>query len=81
MVPEGFQLFQLVFQLIALFIAVFALAVAAFPRKMTQWQMQSPDGTTDIQPSQMRLLMIRLMSVFLAAIALLMAFGSRVILP
>ena len=81
MVPAGFQLFQLVFQLIALLIAVSALAMAAFPRQMTRWQMRGPDGTTQIEPSRMRLLMTRLMGVFVAAIALLMAFGSRVILP
>lgn len=81
MVLAGFQLFQLVFQLIALLIAVFALAMAAFPRQMTQWQMRGPNGTTEIEPSRMRLLMMRLIGIFVAAIALLMAFGSRVILP
>jgi hypothetical protein len=81
MVPAGFQLFQLVFQLIALLIAVSALAMAAFPRQMTRWQMRGPDGTTQIEPSRMRLLMTRLMGVFVAAIALLMAFGSRMIFP
>jgi hypothetical protein len=79
--PPGFQLFELVFQLIAVFIAVFALAMAAFPRRMTRWQMRGPDGTTQIEPSRMRLLMTRLMGFFVAAIAVLMAFGSRVILP
>lgn len=81
MVLAGFQLFQLVFQLIALVIAVFALAMAAFPRRMTRWQMRGPDGTAQIEPGRTRLLMMRFMGVFVAAIALLMAFGSRVILP
>ncbi|MFC5133176.1 MULTISPECIES: hypothetical protein [Haloferacaceae] len=81
MVPPGFRLFQLVFQLIALFIVVFALAMAAFPRRMTRWRTRGPDGTTRIEPSRMRPLVTRLMGVFVAAVALLMAFGSRVILP
>jgi hypothetical protein len=81
MVPAGFQLFQLGFQLIALLVAVFSLSMAAFPRRMTRWQMRGPDGTTRIEPSQMRLLMTRLMGVFVAAIALVMLVGSRVILP
>lgn len=80
MVPPGFRVFQLVFQAIALLIVVFALAMAAFPRRMTRWRMRG-DGTTRIEPSRMRLLATRLMGVFVAAIALLMAFGSRVILP
>jgi len=81
MVPAGFRLFQLVFQLIALLVAVFALGMAVFPRQMTRWQMRGPDGTTRIEPGRMRLLAMRLMGIFVAAIALLMAFGSRVILP
>ncbi len=81
MVPTGVQLFQLVFQLIALLVAVGALAMAAFPRQLTQWQMRGPDGTTQIEPSRMRLLMMRVMGLFVAAIALLMAFGSRMIFP
>ena len=70
-----------IFQLVALLIAVFALATAVFPRQMSQWQMRGPDGTTTIEPSRMRLLMTRIMGIFVAAIALLIAFGSRVILP
>ena len=49
MVPAGFQLFQLGFQLIALLVAVFSLSMAAFPRRMTRWQMRGPDGTTRIE--------------------------------
>jgi hypothetical protein len=43
--------------------------------------MRGPDGNTEINPSRMRLLMTRIMGVFVAGIALIMAFGSRVILP
>lgn len=81
MVPEGFQMFELLFQLIALLVAVVALAMAAFPRRMTRWQMRGPDDTTRVEPSRTRLLMMRVMGVFVAAIAFLMAFGSRLILP
>ncbi|WP_135820125.1 hypothetical protein [Halostella litorea] len=81
MVPEGFQLFKSAFQLIALLVAVFALAMAAYPRQLTRWQMHGPNGTTQIEPSRMRLLMTRVMGVVVAGIALLMAVGSGVILP
>ncbi|ELY63149.1 hypothetical protein C489_20086 [Natrinema versiforme JCM 10478] len=81
MVPTGFRLFQLIFSVIALFIAVFALAMAVFPRRLTRWQMHGPDSTTQIEPSRMRLLMMRLMGIFVAVVALFMAFGSHVILP
>lgn len=81
MAPAGFQLFHVVFQLIAIFIGVFALAMAAFPRRMTRWQMRSSGGTTEIEPSRMRPLMTRIVGLFIAAIALFMAFGSRVIPP
>ncbi len=69
-----------IFQLVALLIAVVALAVAAFPRQMSRWQMRGPAGTTQIEPSPMRLLMMRLMGVVVAAVALLMAFGSSAML-
>jgi hypothetical protein len=71
----------LVFQLIALLVAAFALGMAVFPRQMTRWQMRGAEDTTQIEPGRMRLLVMRLMGIFVAAIALLMAFGSRVILP
>jgi hypothetical protein len=69
-----------IFQLVALLIAVFALATAAFPRQMSRWQMRGPGGTTRIEPGRMRLLMMRLMGVAVAAIAILMTFGSPAIL-
>lgn len=69
-----------IFQLVALLIAVFALATAAFPRQMGRWQMRGPGGTTQIEPGRMRLLMMRLMGVAVAGIALLMAFGSPAVL-
>lgn len=69
-----------IFQLVAVLIAIFALATAAFPRQMSRWQMRGPDGTTTIEPSRMRLLVMRLMAIVVAAIALLMAFASPAIL-
>ncbi len=69
-----------IFQLVPLLVAVFALAMAAFPRQMSRWQMRGPDGTTQIEPGRMRLLMMRLMGIAVAAISLLMAFGSPALL-
>lgn len=78
MIPAPFQLIPII---VPLLIAVFALAMAAFPRKMTRWQMRGPDGTTHIEPSGMRILMMRIMGVVVAALALLMAFGASTIPP
>lgn len=66
----------LLFQLVALLIAMFALAMAAFPRQLSRWQMRGPAGNTRIEPGRARLLMMRLMGVVVAVVALLMAFGS-----
>ncbi len=60
----------------ALLIAVLSLASAAFPRQMSRWQMRGPAGTSHIEPGRMRLLVMRITSIFVAAIALIMAFGS-----
>lgn len=79
--PELPAAFQLIFLLVPLLIAVFALVMAAFPRRMTRWQMRGPDGTTQIEPSRTRILVIRAGGVVVAAIALGMAFGTFVILP
>lgn len=79
--PELPAPFRLVFVAIPLFIAVFALVMAAFPRRMTRWQMRGPDGTAQTEPSQTRVLMIRIAGAVVAVIALGMAFGASVILP
>jgi len=65
----------LIFQLVAVLIAVLSLATAVFPRQMSSWRMRAPGGGR-IEPTGMRLLMMRVMGVFVAAIALLMAFGG-----
>jgi len=65
-----------IFQVVALLVAVVALATAAFPRQMSQWQMGGPDGTTTIEPNRIRLLVMRLMGFVVAAIAPLMGFGT-----
>ena len=78
MIPAPFQLIPL---LVPVLVAVLALAMAAFPRKMTRWQMRGPDGTTQIEPSGTRILMMRIMGLVVAALALLMAFGASTILP
>jgi len=77
-IPAPFQLIPL---LVPVLVAVLALAMAAFPRKMTRWQMRGPDGTTQIEPSGTRILMMRIMGLVVAALALLMAFGASTILP
>lgn len=69
-----------IFQLMALLIAVFGLATAAFPRQMSRWQMRGPAGNTEIDPGKMRLLMMRVMGITVAVIALLMAFGGSSLL-
>lgn len=65
----------LVFQLMAVLIAVMALAMAAFPKQMSSWRMRGPGGGR-IEPTGMRLVMMRVMGVFVAGVALLMAFGG-----
>ncbi|WP_267642192.1 hypothetical protein [Haloarchaeobius amylolyticus] len=69
-----------IFQFVALLIAVLSLATAAFPRQMSRWQMRGPAGTTQIEPGEGRLLVMRLMGVVVAVIALLMAFGGPAML-
>lgn len=78
MFPAPFRLF---FIAVPLLVAAGALAMAAFPRRMTRWQMRSPDGTTRIEPSSMRILLMRVMGVVVAALALLMVFANAAILP
>lgn len=69
-----------IFQLVALLIAFFSLASAIFPRQMSQWRMRGPGGRTEIEPGPMRVLMMRIVGVVVAALALLMAFGDASIL-
>ena len=71
--------FALIFSIIPLVIAMFALAMAAFPRRMTRWQARGPDGTTQIEPSRTRLLVMRVMGIVVAGLALLMAFGTSMV--
>lgn len=79
MFPAPLRLF---FVAVPLLVAAGALAMAAFPRRMTRWQMRGPDGTTQqIEPSGTRLLMMRVMGVVVAGLALLMMFASFRILP
>lgn len=78
MVPAPFKLIPF---LMPLLIAVFALAMAAFPRQMTRWQMRGPDGTTQIEPGRMRILMMRIMGVVVAVVALAMAYGASTMFP
>ena len=78
MFPAPLRLF---FIAVPLLVAVGALAMAAFPRRMTQWQMRGPDGTTQIEPGGTRLLMMRVMGVVVAGLALLMLFTTQAIFP
>ena len=57
-------------------IRLFALVTVLVPRQMSRWQMQGLRNTTTIEPSWMRILMMRLMGVVIGGIALLMVFGS-----
>ncbi|MDB2237876.1 MULTISPECIES: hypothetical protein [Halorubrum] len=79
MLPAPFRLF---FVAVPLLVSAGALAMAAFPRKMTSWQTRSPDGSTGrIEPSDTRILLMRVMGVVVAALALLMAFGTFSFIP
>lgn len=78
MFPAPFRLF---FVVVPLLVAAGALAIAAFPRQMTSWQASGPDGTTQVEPSGTRLLMMRVMGVVVAGLALLMLVASLTILP
>jgi len=66
---------------VPLLVAAGALTIAAFPRRMTRWQTRGPGGTTQVEPSRMRLLMMRVVGVVVAALALLMAYATVAILP
>jgi hypothetical protein len=79
MFPAPFRLF---FTAVPLLVAAGALAMAAFPRKMTSWQTRSPDGSTGrIEPSDTRIRMMRVMGVVVAALALFMLYGVFTVIP
>ena len=79
MLPAPFRLF---FVAVPLLVATGALAMAAFPRKLTAWQTRSPDGSTQrIEPSDTRILAMRAMGVVVAALALLMVVANFAFIP
>ena len=78
MFPAPFRLF---FVAVPLLVAVGALAMAAFPRRMTSWQAHGPDGTTRIEPSETRILLMRIMGVAVAGLALLMVVANFAFIP
>jgi len=79
MLPAPFRLF---FVAVPLLVGAGALAMAAFPRKMTSWQTRSPDGSTGrIEPSDARILAMRVTGVVVAALALLMVVANFAFIP
>ncbi|EMA59237.1 hypothetical protein [Halorubrum lipolyticum] len=79
MFPAPLRLF---FVAVPLLVAGGALAMAAFPRRMTRWQTRGPDGTTQrIEPNGTRLLLMRVMGVAVAGLALLMLFTAFAVFP
>lgn len=65
-----------IFQVMALLIGLGGLATAAFPEQMSRWRMRGPAGDATIEPSRMRLLMMRVFGLVVAGMAVLMAFGD-----
>ncbi|CDK40469.1 hypothetical protein DM2_391 [Halorubrum sp. DM2] len=79
MFPAPFRLF---FAVVPLLVAGGALAMAAFPRRLTRWNLRSADGSTEtIEPSDTRILLMRVMGVVVAGLALFMLYTSFRILP
>ncbi|WP_144922509.1 hypothetical protein [Halorubrum salsamenti] len=78
MLPAPLRLF---FVAVPLLVAAGALAMAAFPRRMTNWQARGPEGTTQIAPSETRILMMRIMGVVVAGLALLMVVANFAFIP
>jgi len=79
MLPAPFRLF---FVAVPLLVAAGALAMAAFPRRMTAWQLRSPDGSTQrIEPSGTRILLMRIAGVVVAGLALLMVVANFAFVP
>ncbi|ELZ42574.1 hypothetical protein C471_03913 [Halorubrum saccharovorum DSM 1137] len=78
MLPAPFRLF---FVAVPLLVAAGALAMAAFPRRMTSWQARGPEGTTRIEPSETRILLMRIMGVVVAGLALLMVVANFAFIP
>ena len=78
MFPAPFRLF---FVAVPLLVAAGALAMAAFPRQMMSWQAHGPEGTTRIEPSDTRILLMRIMGVVVAGLALLMVVANFAFIP
>ncbi|OYR55872.1 hypothetical protein [Halorubrum halodurans] len=79
MLPAPFRLF---FVAVPLLVAAGALAMAAFPRRMTAWRTRSPDGSTRrVEPSDARILLMRVMGVVVAGLALLMVVANFAFIP
>jgi len=78
MFPAPLRLF---FVAVPLIVAVGALAMAAFPRRLTSWQASGPAGTTRIEPSETRILLMRIMGVVVAGLALLMVVANFAFIP
>lgn len=78
MLPAPVRLF---FVVVPLLVAAGALAMAAFPRRLTRWQTRGPDGTTRVELGRTRLLLMRVAGVVVAAMALLTAFATVAVIP
>jgi hypothetical protein len=78
MFPAPFRLF---FVAVPLLVAAGALAMAAFPRQMMSWQAHGPEGTTRIEPSDTRILLMRVAGVVVAGLALFMLYGAFTVIP
>ncbi|WP_144796774.1 hypothetical protein [Halorubrum depositum] len=78
MFPAPFRLF---FVAVPLLVAAGALAMAAFPRRLTSWQASGPDGRTRIEPSETRILLMRVMGVVVAGLAILMVVANFAFIP
>lgn len=78
MLPAPFRLF---FVAVPLLVAGGSLAMAAFPRRMTSWQTRGPEGTTRIEPSETRILLMRIVGVVVAGLALLMVVANFAFIP
>ncbi|ELZ39875.1 hypothetical protein [Halorubrum tebenquichense] len=79
MFPAPFRLF---FAAVPLLVAAGALAMAAFPRRMARWNLRSADGSTQtLEPSDTRIILMRVMGVVVAGLALFMLYASFTIFP
>ena len=79
MFPAPFKLF---FAVVPLLVAAGALAMAAFPRRMTRWNLRSADGSTQtLEPSDTRILLMRVAGLVVAGLALFMLYGVFTVIP